>query len=420
MSRERPRGPLGEEALAALAGVVRRETEDPPGAAAERGRERALAAFRRDRARAARRATAGRVLLVAAAFAGMVALVAAMAFFPRAPLRFTVDGAPATAGGYLPAGATLRFTDGSVVAFASDAGGRIAACGPEGARVVLESGTASFQVAHRPGARWSVEAGPFVIAVVGTVFDASWSPTAQALEVDLHQGEVSVRGPAAPGGVHLREGQRLKALARDGELVVSRVDAPAVARAPSAVREPDAPREAAPVPPIPVSASVAPPAAPLASRAALGWPQRVAAGDFVGVVRSAEARGADAVARLTLADLGALADAARYVGRPELARRALLEERARFAGTPEARAAAFLLGRLAEDSGGSPAVAVRWYDAYLDEAAGGAFADEALGRKLTALRASGDPAAGVAAAEYLRRYPEGPYAARAREVLAGR
>ncbi len=120
---------------------------------------------------------------------------------------------------------------------------------------------------------------------------------------------------------------------------------------------------------------------------------------------------------VSLADLAALADAARYAGRSDLARRALLAERARFPGSAEARAAAFLLGRIADD-GASTAAAVRWYDDYLTEAPHGAFAAEALGRKLVALRRAGDPAARPTAAEYLRRYPDGPHAAAARELAA--
>jgi hypothetical protein len=136
------------------------------------------------------------------------------------------------------------------------------------------------------------------------------------------------------------------------------------------------------------------------------------------VVADAEVRGVDAVLEgAPLRDLVALADAARYTGRQDVARRALLAERARFSSSPEARAAAFLLGRIADDGGGSPATAIRWYDDYLREAPGGAFAAEALGRKLGALRCAGDPGARAAATEYLRLYPEGPYAAQARDLL---
>lgn len=132
----------------------------------------------------------------------------------------------------------------------------------------------------------------------------------------------------------------------------------------------------------------------------------------------AEALGIESVlGSAPLPDLAALADAARYTGRTALARLALLAERARFSGSPEARAAAFLLGRLADDAGGPPVAAVRWYGDYLREAAGGVFAAEALGRKLAALWRAADPAAAGVAADYLRRYPAGPYAAQAHDLV---
>ena len=178
--------------------------------------------------------------------------------------------------------------------------------------------------------------------------------------------------------------------------------------------EPPHPAPRAPNPPPPharasTSAAAAPPS--------LDWPARVAAGDFRGVVADAQARGVDASLHgAPLADLGALADAARYAGDNDLARRALLAERSRFPASAEAHAAAFLLGRLADSGGGAPGAAVGWYDAYLAEAPYGAFAAEALGRKLAALRRAHDPAARAVAAEYLQRYPKGPYAASAREL----
>jgi len=167
--------------------------------------------------------------------------------------------------------------------------------------------------------------------------------------------------------------------------------------------------------------SAAPPATaePCASATPIAtWAQRVARGDFAGVIGEAEAKGVEAtLASATLPDLAALADAARYGGRLDLARRALGAERTRFPGSREASNAAFLLGRIADDAQGSPAAAAALYDQYLRESPGGAFAEEALGRKMVALRrSSGREAARGAAAEYLRRYPGGAFAAAAREI----
>jgi hypothetical protein len=345
----------------------------------------------------------------------------------RTPLRFTVDGAAAPAGTYVHATPdhvrTARFSDGSEVVFAAGASGRVAEVDPRGARVLLEAGTASFAIAHLPGARWSVELGPFVIAVIGTAFDASWSPGEERLVVHVREGEVSVSGPLATDGARVSAGQHLVATLTDGELRIGRAaaaqpsqpaqSATAAVTAVAAAQEPSQSSMGEP-PSVPKPAT---PVVASASSASLGWAKLVAGGRFEEVVREAEARGVDrAVREAPLVDLAALADAARYAHRRELARRALLSERARFAASAEARAAAFLLGRLTEDGGGSTDGAVAWYDTYLSEAPRGAFASEALGRKLAALQKASDPRARAAAAEYLRQFPDGPYAATARDI----
>jgi hypothetical protein len=340
-----------------------------------------------------------------------------------APLAFTIDGAAARAGAYVHGGGSsdqpprLRFSDGSEIAFAPGSSGRVAEVGPRGARVLVESGMASFTIAHLPGARWSVEAGPFVIAVIGTVFDASWSVESQTLEVRVREGEVSVSGPLVADGAHVTAGRQLSANLVSGELRIGFIaTGPQAATTPAAA--PPTEDETPPAAPAPSALpSARAPHATAAPPAKLDWARRVAEGDYRGVLADADARGVKGMLRKApLADLAALADAARYAGRPALARDALLSVRARFAAASEARAAAFLLGRLADDGGGPTQAAVVWYDTYLAESPSGPFAAEALGRKLTALRRAGSPAARTTADEYLRRYPEGPYAAAAREL----
>jgi hypothetical protein len=113
--------------------------------------------------------------------------------------------------------------------------------------------------------------------------------------------------------------------------------------------------------------------------------------------------------------LFALADAARYRRRVDLARAALLAQRRRFPGSPRAL---FLLGRVEEARGGGMAQAIRWYDEYLAQAPMGAYAAEALGRKMTITSKVGGPAkARPVAEEYLRRFPKGTYAGSARAIL---
>lgn len=390
-----------EIALGELTSMARRATSGSESREAHlRGRERLIAAV--DQAAAPRRSSAWRY-----AFAAVAVLALALFVVVRRPaeaLTFVVEGA-AAGQSYLeagPAGATARFSEGTTVALSAGARGRIVDVGARGARISLESGSARFDVAHREGAEWVVEAGPFTVTVTGTAFDLAWSGA--ELELSMRAGSVIVRGPPAPDGLALRAGQSLVADARRASVTVASAAPTSSAIAPSA-------------PSATAAISATPSASARPREAAISWRARVAAGDFAAVIADAEAQGLDAVIDgSSLADLAALADAARYAGRADLARRALTAERTRFAGSAEARSAAFLLGRLSEP--GSPATAVTWYDLYLSESPGGSLAAEALGRKMLAQKASqGRAAARPTAEEYQRRHPQGPFAPAAAEIL---
>ncbi|HEY4185027.1 MAG TPA: FecR domain-containing protein [Polyangia bacterium] len=151
------------------------------------------------------------------------------------------------------------------------------------------------------------------------------------------------------------------------------------------------------------------------------WASQVAVGDSRTVVTDAERVGLEVTLReADGADLAALADAARYSGMSELASRALTTERRRFPGTARARAAAFLLGRMADDRGDARA-GLAWYRSYLGESPGGPYAAEALGREmLTVERLQGRDEALPLAREYLGRFPNGTYLLQARALVDNR
>ncbi|MGK4002431.1 FecR family protein [Sorangium sp. So ce1036] len=428
-------------ALARRAGAVGRA--DP---ALARGRARLIDEIERPRLPLEPR----RPWLIPAALAPLLIAGAMMVLRPAPRLDYRIDSATA-AESYVHAGAsgaTARFSDGTTVRFGPDARGRVAAVTARGARIHLERGAARFKVTPRPGAEWFAEAGPFTVTVTGTEFDLRWER--ERLELTMQRGAVVVRGPLAADGIALHGGQRLVADVVRGELTIAEIRAAPVAPptggaspAPASAAE-ERSRRAAPAAgggaadgaaaaaPAPEKAAARAPAgaaprSPVAQDATGGdapaprsYRERVARGDFAGVIADAEERGIDAtIDGSPLAELAALADAARYAGRNDLARRALLAERSRFPGSPEARSAAFLLGRLSEAS--SPAEALSWYDRYLAESPEGSLASEALGRKMLVVRASGgDGAARPIAQEYLRRYPQGTFAVRAAEVLDGR
>ncbi len=372
--------------------------------------------------------------LVVALSASLVvgSFVAYLALRSATTLQFVLEGAQATNGTFAQAPpehvATVRFSDGSTVVLTPGASGRVNEIRERGARFSLEKGEASVHVTKRVGgADYLLQAGPYAVRVTGTEFVLRWNPTTQGMQLVLHEGSVLVTGPRIDDGVTLRAGQSFDVSPSmgmhigEGELA----SAEASAMPPRTDGAPEIPAGVLPSsgvggPEGTAGASSGAPASSVSSHSAqeerrTSWAERVAAGEFETVLTEADARGADSVvASGTLADVMALADAARYGGRARLATRCLKSVRSRFGGTKAASTAAFLLGRMAEDAGNLDG-ALGFYEATLSE--GGTFAAEALGRKMLLVRRkSGDRAARPIAARYLKSYPRGPHAEVARQL----
>jgi ferric-dicitrate binding protein FerR (iron transport regulator) len=350
------------------------------------------------------------------------ALLVVFGGFAVAPaLSYRVSGASNDSNGYLQlsetaAPAEVAFSDGSRVQAQPATRMRIAAVGARGARLLLERGRLDVDVKHRPRAGWTIEAGPYAVAITGTAFSVRWEN--DELSVVMARGSVMVRGPSAPAGVAVLGGQQLTARPGDHLLsVIDRTAVPPVGKTSTATSpvvgndDGPGPASAAPEEPTSVSPRVA------SSRV---WTRRIAAGEYALVLREAEDRGLNAVlAGGAVADIAALADAARYLHRSDIARRALVVERSRFPRSQEARAAAFLLARIIEEDG-DPIAAVDGYGRYLQESPRGPFAQEALGRQVALLWKRGERAAARPLAQtYLRRFPRGPYAPIARDITDG-
>jgi hypothetical protein len=397
-----------ERTLRALGRVVRDASGTAVTAEHDAAEQARLLDALREPARSSRlRWTAG--LALAAALAILVVVLV----WPRAPLRYSIEGARTAESGYVSAPsqspAVVRFSDGSVATLGAGSGARIIDVTPKGARILLEDGSADVEISPRDGARWSIEAGPYVVLVTGTRFEVLWRSGPQRLEVRLLEGNVVVRGPLLEDGVSVRAGQVLVADARNSHVHLEET-ASASAGAPSAT---PAPTAAAGQPSTTPEPDPAPTAAPLS------WSKRVAAGDFQGVLAEAEQLGFDSVLEQgSLERVVALGDAARYGKRGDLARKALSALRRRFPTSSQGRSAAYLLGRQLDD-GGSAGAAISWYETYLSESPGGTFAVEALGRRMWAVsRTRGKDAARPLAEDYLRRYSTGPHASVARSILA--
>jgi len=370
-----------------------------------------------------RKPSRARPRLVAFAFAAAVAasvlVVMRMRGREGTPIAWHVENGAASAQGYVSIpptapSARLVFDDGSDVALAPGSRGRVAATTPVGAEVVLEQGRARVHVQHRDHARWLVDAGPFAVRVTGTEFLVAWAADAETLDVWMRSGRVEVTGPVLGDALSLSTGQHLRARLHDGTVLIDgEPEPPEAAQVTGAINPPPAPADSTLVVP---GVDVTGPASPVPTGPS--WSKLVSSGDFARVVREADAEGVGhALASRPLGDLRALGDAARYSGNPALARRAYSAVRTRFAGSGEARTAAFLLGRVAEEQDHSNADAARWYDTYLAEAPGGAFAGDALGRKMVLVsKSQGRDAARPLATRYLQRFPGGPYAAAARDL----
>jgi hypothetical protein len=348
------------------------------------------------------------------------ALAVALLLVQAAPpkLSFQVAGGALDANGHVVGGehTLIRFSDGSEATLARGAEAQIANVTERGADVVLAHGSMRVHIAKKPEASWKVAAGPYNVRVTGTAFDVSWSNQAQAFDLRMETGAVIVTGPLAASGIVLRAGQHLFGGVAEGRLTVEGGEAAASAAPAIAALQPTEPSptrdaDASGVSPTPLPATPAPHPGPEAH----AWTRQVAQGHFTAVLDEAEQRGLDrTLSGGSLEELAALADAARYAGRSAVAKRVLMAERQRFPSSGQARDAAFFLGRIAEESGGG---AIEWYERYVTESPRGAYASQAFGRKMMLLyKQRGSGAAGPVAADYLSRYPNGPYAAAARKI----
>ena len=311
----------------------------------------------------------------------------------------------------------VHFSDETLVQVEAGSRLRIEDTTRDGARVLLERGTAGVHVGHRPRAHWTFAAGPFDVLVTGTRFDLNWNPSREVLELQLREGSVEIRTPFASAPVALRGGQTFRADLHDHSMTTTELEPEASALSvPTAEAAPSDAPVIAHDEPAPSASALNPPAvAPAPARA---WSKLIASGEFKTLLEQANAAGIPSCLQgCSAADLSALADAARYTGKAELAEQSLHALRTRFLRAAQGQSAAFLLGRLREGQGAAKD-ARTWYDTYLSESPAGAYAAEALAGKMrTVSKTDGRAAAQPLAREYLKRYPMGVHAGTARGIL---
>jgi len=357
----------------------------------------------------AKRATLGRwrmALLTAAAAAGALALWT----WSDRPVTFQV-GASGTLGqlGDVVHGAPeglvpLRFSEGSSIILHEGGSVRVLATDTKGARLLIEDGTVDASIASaRLGKKhWIFEAGPFQVLVTGTRFTLSYRAADQSFALATHEGQVVVSGACVDAPTPVAAGGRI-------DLSCLGRRAPATKTASLAPLPAPTPEYSGPATPSGKS-----------SRSAQLWRDLLASGHLQEALRAAERADFDRICQTANAkDLLALADAARLFSHAARAVTALRTLRQRFPASAEAPTAAFALGRIAFEQKRAYPEAVRWFATYLREQPSGPLHGDCVGRLMEArLRAGDQNGARTDAEQYLRRFPEGPYASEARGILA--
>ncbi len=306
--------------------------------------------------------------------------------------------------------ATLTFSDDSTIVANPQTALSLSVVGEHAALARVQAGKLNVKVTHADETDWRFLAGPYEVRVIGTEFELNWKPATEQLSVVMHEGRVRIIGPEA-GETFLNAGQsrtfgtppkaKVATAAQGTSAKVVRAEASSVSKgsAPDQGSGEVARADAA------IGASL---------RAAPSWAKLVGKGLFSEVIQEAERVGLEhALSTRGVQDLQALAQAAHYTGRSALALDAWAKARQRFGS----KQAAFFMGRIYDQRGNAQS-ALRWLNVYLAEAGSDVYASEALGRKLTLVqRVQGEAQAEAVAREYLRRFPKGPYARTARELV---
>ena len=299
----------------------------------------------------------------------------------------------------------IAFSEGSTLSLRDGGRIRVLALDAGDARVLVEDGVvdADIERPKRGKTRWEFELGPYRVTVNGTKFRMAFRASDRSLRVSTQEGRVTVAGGCLDGPKSVSAGESLDATCPPREAP------PADDRA--------ADTAALGVPPTAARADLATTLKPARVER---WREPLAAGRLLEGLRAAErANFAEVCRTATAKELLALADAGRFFGPPQRAVTALGALRQRFPGSMDAAMASFTLGRIAFEKQHAYADAARWFESYLVEQPSGPLMGDAFGRLMEARHRAGDTAGARASAEqYLRRFPEGPYASEARGILS--
>jgi hypothetical protein len=310
----------------------------------------------------------------------------------------------------------IDLAEGTWVRVVEGGRARVATTSTDDGRISLESGRIEVEVDPAAGRSWTVEAGPYEVAVVGTLFSVQWDPST-GVDVEVVRGKVVVRGESlGADAIAVDAGHRLRADHTRRTLTLGPLR-PEPEQQPEPEPEPETTPDEPAIEDVPATPRTTPEPR-RARRAGPTWKTEASAANYDVALGLARAQGLDGLlADLPAGDLLLLAETARLAKDRTLARRTYERVRARFGNSPQASRAAFQLGRLAADGAGKHAEAARWFATYLRESPSGAFAREARGRLVQSLDRAGDAAGARAAAKnYLALHPTGPHAKLARSI----
>jgi transmembrane sensor len=350
-----------------------------------------------------RRRRAGRVV-AAGAVAAMAVAVGLNLEDGAGSQQIAAPSAPtAAAGDTIRSGHRVRLADGSTASMVGERS-ELELLDNDASRIRmrLSRGQAHFDVVPNPARSFEVEAGPYRVVVLGTVFDVQ--RTQMAVRVAVSRGKVRVYGPHGASDLPVGE-------SRSFPLDVEPPPPSETAETAEAAEAPAAPEmevtlEEAQTVHVPSRDDAAARKRARESRGAQpSWRTLSQSGDYEAAYASLRRVGNVDNDPAVLMDA---ADAARLSGHPASAVRYLERVVRDHRRSPVAPLAAFTLGRVYLDQLGQPHRAAEAFQLARTLAPSGSLAQDALAREVEAHSKGGDAhQAWVRAREYLKRYPKG-------------
>lgn len=337
-------------------------------------------------------------------------------------------------------------------------------------KLALKNGSLRANIQGNGATRWSVDAGPYTVTVLGTKFETTWNAVDEVLDVTVDRGRVLVSGEGISGdGIQVIRKQHFRAVRKADfyavksnesdsyephalAMIASFVESGGATHwSPQSAAHPPASGQTEPADvrdkdgdalfekpeengsailnasgPSPEKRKGRSPDEKVAfvrrgskEKSIKRWLRHYNQGNYDLALEAALDTDLDKLlASLHIKALWKLIHAARTIGRDDIAKQALRTCRDRFPDSSKARRATFLLGKIAFDRDDDPAMASEWFERYLIESPNGPLAEEALGRLVIINNFQGRVGdAQRTARRYLDTYPTGSFAENAREIL---